>query len=94
MTPAALFDPRDPPVQRRDLPSAEEIARAHQLCEQDRRVYVLEMGKTSPRAGLQAIVDTHEDAVAVMDQFLALCDEHGPQTMAKVFTRFLQEPRR
>jgi hypothetical protein len=92
------LDPRDPPVADKYSPASPDAQasaeRAKAAAERERKAYVLEVGRTSPRSGLQAIVDLHPDAVSVIDKYIALEESHGWLTMQEVFLRLLREPRR
>lgn len=91
-------DPREQPVHINPLampdPSSLEAAKAAN--EAERRRYVADVGRTSPRDGLVALLDLypssrHEDILFALTAFVDLIEDHGTTTMPRVLMRYRLE---
>jgi hypothetical protein len=74
-----------------DPPSPASIAAAQAACKQELLQHVLQVGGASPRQGLEEILVRHPDALAVINEFIGLCELHTYRQMANVFVRRLEE---
>ncbi len=81
------FDPRDPRV----------TAALHQQ-ERDRTSVVLDIGKKSPRSGLDVLIgffpaDRRREVCFILETYIALELDHGSASMARILARYRLEER-
>lgn len=92
-------DPREQPVHVRPMEQREtgsSVAAAKAANEAERRRYIADVGRTSPRDGLVAMLDLfpsvmHKDILFALTAYSDLLEDHGTSTMPKVLMRYRLE---